>query len=366
MRICNLTLSPEVIGYQMAKNDIFFVVLMRSGGKPQLPHQPQTLLHRLQPLRGSWMCEAHRRRADGEPQALGDGPSLVGAVEVAGGEGIASTRSSGDETLGKIERGLVMDGAAFFDDDGSGFKVDDDLAFHPGGEQGLRGGLDEVEAGQGGFEIEARGAACFDFVEDKEIGVGQRGGGDLPKVRIGGTDEIHASEESGGLRGFKHTAGDGAAIIEQAVHLAEQHEVAEVEDFRLRAGEIEVALAEQRIGTELMEEGAAATAGGSHGIGVAGGGAVGLLELGDVDARCLAVAQNPAAIGIRADESGGGQGVTAMHGSEIFEHVVGTTTVGGGFTLNEGQHVLLWPRVDELDVVDDEIATGEDSCAGHE
>lgn len=49
------------------------------------------------------MCEAHRSGADGEFQAVVDGPFLVGAVEVAGGEGIACSSGSGDEVVGQFE-----------------------------------------------------------------------------------------------------------------------------------------------------------------------------------------------------------------------------------------------------------------------
>ena len=205
----------------------------------------------------------------------------------------------------------------------------------------------------------------LDLVHDQKIGVGQRSLGDGAEMLVFRADEIDAGEQSGGLRGLQHGAGHGAAVFEPAVHFAEQHEVAEMEDFCLRAAEIEVRGSEHGIGTELVKKGAPPGVAHGHGIGVAGGRIRRAVELGGVDACGGAIAQNPRAIRIVADEARGLQRVADAHGGEVFEHVVGAAAVRGGFAVDEGEHVLLGIAIDELDVIDDEIAAGEDSSAMH-
>ena len=139
-----------------------------------------------------------------------------------------------------------------------------------------------------------------------------------------------------------------------------------MKNFGLRLAEIEVPGTEHGIGAEMVEESAPPAATDRHRIGVARWRVFGLMKLADANADRLAITQNPVAIGIMADEACGFEWIADPHRCKVLEDIVGTAAVRGRLALDEGEHVLLGVAVDELDVIDDEISAGEDSCAIHE
>ena len=138
-----------------------------------------------------------------------------------------------------------------------------------------------------------------------------------------------------------------------------------MEELGLGRGKIEMSFPEQGVRAPLVEKGAAAGALHRHGVGIGSGCFRCLVKLPGVDACRLAVAQDPVAIRILADQAGGCQREGGFHGRQILQHIIGTTAVGRGFAQDIAQHVLQRVGVDGLDVIDDEVATGEDAIASH-
>jgi hypothetical protein len=88
-----------------------------------------------------------------------------------------------------------------------------------------------------------------------------------------------------------------------------------------------------------------------------------LSQLSGVNAGLLAVSQNPVAIGITSHQSGRRQRIIHPHGGQILQHIVRPAAIATGLAADVSQHVLLRVGIDELDVVDDEIAACENACA---
>ena len=108
----------------------------------------------------------------------------------------------------------------FFCDDGSGLKVDDDLATHAERQQRTRRVLHALNVVMGRLQVIADDQASLDFIDDQVVREWQGSDDDGSKVWMVGTDEVHAGRESGGPCGFKNDAGHAAPVFTDAVHLA--------------------------------------------------------------------------------------------------------------------------------------------------
>jgi len=98
-----------------------------------------------------------------------------------------------------------------------------------------------------------------------------------------------------------------------------------------------------------------------HDVGGGGGGAGGLPQLGAVHAVGLEVGADGGARFVVADKADGAEGESAVHASEVLEQIVGPAAVAAGLAQHVGQTVLLGPGVDDLDLVEDEVAAREDT-----
>ncbi len=77
----------------------------------------------------------------------------------------------------------------------------------------------------------------------------------------------------------------------------------------------------------------------------------------------IAVQQNFLAVGVAADQPDARQRESTFKFGEVFENVVGTASVAIRLCANSGQRVLRRPGVNNLNVVNDPIAGGENSTA---
>ena len=77
----------------------------------------------------------------------------------------------------------------------------------------------------------------------------------------------------------------------------------------------------------------------------------------------MAVVENPAAVVVIANKATGFERVANSHGREILEDVVRTAAVGFGFAEDVRQGVLLGVGVDDLDLINDEVACCENALA---
>ena len=178
-----------------------------------------------------------------------------------------------------------------------------------------------------------------------------------------GADHINGGLETGRAGIEQQLSCDGLAAFE-GVHAVEQHEVAEVQDTGVGLAKGAMLEVEMGVGAAAMEEGA--TSGGLHGHRVGVGRWVVLAEVqhADVDPVVLAVALDPLAIGVVADEPAGGERELDLHRREVLEDVIRAAAVGTRFAQDAREHVLSGVAIDDLDVIDDEIAGGKNALAG--
>ncbi len=101
-----------------------------------------------------------------------------------------------------------------------------------------------------------------------------------------------------------------------------------------------------------------------HDIGVGSGGARSDVELARVNLMALAIGQDFAAQRVVADQPGGGERKRGAEPGEIAEHIVGSAAGALGLAANIGQLLALGKDINELDLVNDPIATGEKTRAG--
>src|SRR5690606_11320851 len=115
--------------------------------------------------------------------------------------------------------------------------------------------------------------------------------------------------------------------------------------------------------TAVMEKRAAPGRSHRHYIGVTCGSLVRGSQLPCINAVLAAVIQNPLAGLILADESNGRKRKAGAEAREIFQDIVGRAAVGARLLYYIRQRVLRGPGIDDLRIVDDPIAGGENAGA---
>ena len=77
----------------------------------------------------------------------------------------------------------------------------------------------------------------------------------------------------------------------------------------------------------------------------------------------LAVALNPLSVGVIANEAARREGELDLHGSKVTKNIVRAAAIRTRLAQDARKHVLGGVGIDDLNVVDDEIADGEDALA---
>jgi hypothetical protein len=303
--------------------------------------------------------------ADAEAEAVVDGEVVVEAEEEAGGEGVAGAGGAADPVGGEAEGRVVGVAAVGVAGDGAFGDMNDDPFVDAELEEAAGGGVGPVPVdGAAGRNVDSGGAAGLEFVEAEEVHVGEGGGDEGGEAVAVLADHVDGGAEAAGAGLGEHAGRDGGAVGGDHVEGVEEEEVAEVEDAGGGGVEVEVGGVEAGVGAAAVEEGAAAAVLDGHHVGVGGGGLVGDAELGGVDAVGGAILEDGPAVGVATDEAAGGEGERGAELGEIEQHVVGGAAGAGGFLEDGGEGVLFGPAVDDLDMVDDPVAGGEDPGTG--
>jgi hypothetical protein len=196
------------------------------------------------------------------------------------------------------------------------YVVVDAMRYEMGAELARHLALDaEVEQFAGGCcgSIDVDPIACPEFpacdptslnlVDNEMIGMRQRRKGNLPELWMLGADDIYRRDDTGSAGFFQNLGGHRAPVWQEAIHLIQEQQIAQVEPAMSAEVEAEMLRAEMGVGYALVKKGPPPGRLHRHGIRVRRGRGIGLLQLRDVDAGLLAVLNDPLAIGISAHEA---------------------------------------------------------------
>ncbi len=212
-------------------------------------------------------------------------------------------------------------------------------------------------------DLEAGHLARLVLVHDRVVGVLQGWDGDGLEPVAGLADEVDAGLQSSRLGGLEHLGGVGDTLLVQGIHLVQQQQVTEMEDAGLGLGEIEVLGVPEGIRPTVVEEGALARALHRHHVGVAGRRLARGLEVLGVDLVGDAIVEDVLAVGILSDETCTRQREPCPHLGEVHEDIVRGTARALALGLDVGQLFELGIGVDDLDLIHDPVAAGEDAGA---
>jgi len=152
-------------------------------------------------------------------------------------------------------------------------------------------------------------------------------------------------------------------VHDRVVGLVQEEEVAEMEDAGLGLGEVEVLRIPQGVRPTMVEEGALAGPLHRHDVRVARRRLGRGLQVLGVDLVGDAVVQDVLAVGVLAHETRAGEGESRPHLREIHQNIVRGTARALALGLDVGQLFELGIGVDDLDLIHDPVAAGEDAGA---
>lgn len=227
-------------------------------------------------------------------------------VEHAGGEAVTGACGTNDGLFRDLRGGLLETLTFAREGQCALLKVEDDGSTDSQIEESPRRGGHGNEIGSARLaEIDSRDHARFDLIDEEDIDVRKTGRGHGHGAIVGHADKVGRRAKARLPRVCQGSSGLGAAVCVEGVHAVEEEQVAEVKPLGAIGGEIKIGLAENRVGSTVMEKGSLAAAGHRHGIGVRGRGFVRPLEAVRGDAVPLTVFEDPIAVRVLAHEARG-------------------------------------------------------------
>ena len=209
----------------------------------------------------------------------------------------------------------------------------------------------------------ARGLARLEFIENAVVCVRQNRRHNIREPVAVLAYAIDARLEAGLLRRRTQSRAARAVGFIRRVNGIEQQQIAEVKNLCLRFLEIQPLAFPERIRAATMEKGAAASVNLGHHIGVRGGRLGGHLDIPRVNLVPLEVSKNVFAQRVLAHEADGGKWKFRSQLGKVHHQIIGRAA--GALTLaeNVGQRFPLRKNIHHLHLVNNPVASGEDSTA---
>jgi len=337
--------------------------LFEGGAEAELFRQGEGGIQSFNPGGASGVGQGSGGDADAGEQAALQGPTLVQTEQNSGAEGVARAGRARDVIGGQFQGGLP-DILAFARAGESTFgKMNDDQFANALLQQSASGMAQghriELPIGLANFETGC--LTRFDFVQDAIIDMLEGGIDNFGEAIAILANDIDAGFDARRLGSRQQAGGAGAEGAIRLIERVQQEQIAEVKNAGACPGEIEIGPAPMGVGAASMEEGPAAMTLFGHDIGVGGRRLGSGGKVPDVDPMAAAIVEYLSSQGILTNQAGAKEREGSAGLGKIVQNIVGCAAGALGLAADVAQLLGLRVNIDDLDLIDDPVATGQEA-----